>query len=112
MIVPSLSSGSKENRFRLEYLDGLRGLAALYVVAHHVGIHVSFMKLESPIARCLWRIFDAGSLAVTVFIALSGYCLMLPVVRRVDGSLPGGFLKYIGRRAKRILPPYYLAILV
>jgi peptidoglycan/LPS O-acetylase OafA/YrhL len=37
---------------------------------------------------------------------------MLPLARSVDGTLQGGFLAYIGRRAKRILPPYYAALIL
>src|SRR5678815_519667 len=35
---------------------------------------------------------------------------MLPVAREADGRLRGGFLGYIGRRAFRILPPYFAAL--
>ena len=48
--------------------------------------------------------------AVAVFIVLSGFCLMLPVARAKDKSLPGGLLGFAKRRARRILPPYYVAL--
>ena len=35
---------------------------------------------------------------------------MLPVAASADKSLPGGVWRYIGRRARRILPPYYAAL--
>lgn len=35
---------------------------------------------------------------------------MLPVALSSDGRLPGGVLNYLGRRARRILPPYYAAL--
>jgi peptidoglycan/LPS O-acetylase OafA/YrhL len=53
-----------------------------------------------------------GHFAVAVFIILSGYCLMLPVARSSERQLRGGFSDYIRRRARRILPPYYAALLV
>ena len=53
-----------------------------------------------------------GHYAVGVFIVLSGYCLMLPVLKSEDGKLPNGFLHYIKRRTRRILPPYFASLLL
>jgi peptidoglycan/LPS O-acetylase OafA/YrhL len=94
---------------RLAFLDGLRGIAALYVVLHHAALMVPPRGLSATAtaARSLLR---HGHYAVAVFIVLSGYCLMLPVARDPDGGLPGGLLAYLGRRARRILPPYYAAL--
>ena len=44
------------------------------------------------------------------FIVLSGYSLMIPAARN-GGELVGGFRRYIFRRARRILPPYYAALI-
>jgi peptidoglycan/LPS O-acetylase OafA/YrhL len=94
-------------RVRLEFLDGIRGWAALYVVFFHLG---SDERLDEKWPLLFsWR--SHGALAVTVFIVLSGFCLMLPVVRDPEGRLSGGFVGYIKRRARRILPPYYAALL-
>jgi peptidoglycan/LPS O-acetylase OafA/YrhL len=46
---------------------------------------------------------------VSVFISISGYCLMLPVARG-DGTLRGGAVDFFRRRVRRILPPYYIAL--
>lgn len=53
-----------------------------------------------------------GHDAVVVFIVLSGYCLMLPVVRSQSFQLRGGFRLFIARRVRRIVPPYYAALLL
>jgi peptidoglycan/LPS O-acetylase OafA/YrhL len=50
-----------------------------------------------------------GHFAVSVFIVLSGFCLMLPITRG-DGTLRGGAATFFRKRARRILPPYYLAL--
>jgi len=50
--------------------------------------------------------------AVDVFIVLSGFCLMMPVARQNGYALKGGWIQYLVRRAKRILPPYYAALLL
>ncbi len=95
----------------LKYLDGLRGLSALYVVVSHV--HQILGDPGSQYVPRIWQaataVFNYGYYAVAIFIVLSGYCLMLPVVKSADQQLRGGFYDYILRRAKRILPPYYAA---
>ena len=94
---------------RLDFLDGLRGLAALYVVLHHASLEVPGGSLSrgAALAHGLLR---HGHFAVAVFIVLSGYCLMRPVARDPSNALRGGTLGYLGRRARRILPPYYAAL--
>jgi peptidoglycan/LPS O-acetylase OafA/YrhL len=81
----------------LRYLDGLRAAAALFVVLHHTW-------LEAGLAYNV-----LGHYAVGLFIVLSGFCLMLPVIRG-DGTLPGGPMHFFRKRARRILPPYYAAL--
>jgi peptidoglycan/LPS O-acetylase OafA/YrhL len=102
---------TRKEALRLEYLDGLRALAALYVVLFHAG--VGFLDEARPVrgfARNLQRGLSFGHDAVAVFIVLSGYCLMLPVAR-AEGRLVRGVPNYIARRAWRILPPYFAALL-
>ena len=99
---------STRPRMRLEFLDGLRGLAALYVVLGHTsGDNIASLP---PNARWAFSWMDYARLAVDVFIVLSGFCLMLPVVRSTEGQLRGGAAAYLKRRAWRILPPYYAAL--
>ena len=92
----------------LGFLDGVRGAAALYVVLHHISLHLPLANAPRPV-RLLALLLSFGHYAVSVFIVLSGFCLMLPVVRG-DGTLRGGVGRFFQRRAKRILPPYYLAM--
>jgi peptidoglycan/LPS O-acetylase OafA/YrhL len=93
----------------LGYLDGLRGLAALFVVLHHAYLQVDGeTKITGIIGRAL-EIFSHGRYSVDLFIVLSGFCLMLPVVKG-NGEIRGGAWKFFQRRAWRILPTYYLAL--
>jgi len=92
------------------YLDGLRALAALFVVLHHCLLQVDFRAVHLPtfLGGCI-GIFAFGHYAVDVFIVLSGFCLALPVVKG-NGHLSKGAFNFLAKRARRILPPYYLAL--
>ena len=107
---PSPLKTSPSPRLRLDYLDGLRGLAALYVVMHHAYYGLTAEAALPPLAAHLTYWLYLGRSAVDIFIVLSGYCLMLPVIRA--GRLPGSFQDFMKRRARRILPPYYAALLL
>jgi peptidoglycan/LPS O-acetylase OafA/YrhL len=76
---------------RYEMLDGLRGLAALTVVLHHLGVH------------------GDGHFAVMVFFVISGYCITASAESCRRSGL--GFGQFMARRVKRIYPPYLLAVL-
>ena len=94
-------------RVHLNHLDGLRALAALYVVAFHCIIQQR--HLPTGLAYDLFEWMMYGHFAVDVFIVLSGFSLMLPIVRG-DGRLRGGARTFFLKRARRILPPYYFAL--
>ncbi|KAF3888002.1 MULTISPECIES: acyltransferase family protein [Nostocales] len=99
-----------EKKIRLSFLDGIRGLAALYVVLCHILPHQAenlplWINLPTKLIRY-------GSFSVAVFIVLSGYCLMLPVTRSHTGYIPGSLFDYFKRRARRILPPFYATIVL
>ena len=101
-------------RLHLDFLDGLRALAALVVIVDHAYSVLWYETAGSATAgSAYWLGFSQmiGHFAVTTFIALSGYCLMLPVALS-GGLLKGGPLLFFKKRAKRILPPYYLALLL
>ena len=107
------ASGLSSGRVNLLFLDGLRGLLALYVVSFHAHYLVELHFQPAPlrgVAAAASYLLDYGHYAVGVFIVLSGYCLMLPVVRSGRFTIPGGIASYVRRRAWRILPPYYAAL--
>jgi peptidoglycan/LPS O-acetylase OafA/YrhL len=99
---------------RLAFLDGLRGLAALYVVLFHAMVEARVGgRSEALAASSAFVLLRYGHYAVAVFIVLSGYCLMRSVAARGPAgrsTIPGGLAAYLGRRARRILPPYYAAL--
>ena len=107
----SYSEKSSNPRLRMAYLDGIRGLAALYVVLVHSYDYSSALPLQPAL---LWlamaKFVRYGMFAVVIFIVLSGYCLMLPIVRSNKRYFSGGLLEFFKRRIRRILPPYYAAL--
>lgn len=94
---------------RLGFVDSLRALAALYVMASHVVLTIWPKEDLHGAAIALGGAFLFGHQAVSVFIVLSGFSLTLPVARN-GFRLPHGVWGFYWRRARRIAPPYYFAM--
>lgn len=94
-------------RQRLAGLDGIRGLAALFVVVNHVFLR-AFPGYPADRAPFWAAWFIYGRFAVVVFIVLSGFSLALSPARH-DWRL-GGLRAFARRRASRILPAYWAAL--
>lgn len=90
-------------------LDGLRGLAALYVVLFHCWLLAfpGFPRNSGP-SWLGWLMY--GRLAVVFFLVLSGFSLALSPAR--NGWQQGGVSRFLRRRAWRILPPYWAALVL
>jgi peptidoglycan/LPS O-acetylase OafA/YrhL len=92
---------------RLAGLDGVRGLAALFVVVNHVFLR-AFPGYPVDNAPFWAAGFIYGRFAVVVFIVLSGFSLALSPARR--GWQLGGVSRFAQRRLRRILPAYWAAL--
>ncbi|GLW08798.1 hypothetical protein Misp01_39280 [Microtetraspora sp. NBRC 13810] len=92
---------------RLAGLDGVRGIAALFVVLHHCWL-MSFPGFPSGAGPAWLAWLGYGHFAVAVFIVLSGFSLAAGPARR--GMRLGGLRAFARRRAWRILPPYWAAL--
>jgi len=96
----------------LDFLDGLRALAAIYVMLYHARLTVFYSNRQPDrLEGALIGWLNYGHFAVDLFIVLSGYCLMLPIIRG-EGILVGGTLRFFKKRARRILPTYYAALAI
>ncbi len=97
---------------RLLGADFLRAVACLGVVFNHLAqrmsLDVDFGWLEP------FRVFaQVGALGVCVFFVLSGYLLSRPFWLALDaGSAMPSIRTYVLRRAARIVPGYWLALVV
>jgi peptidoglycan/LPS O-acetylase OafA/YrhL len=96
-------------RGRVAGLDGLRGLAALYVLLFHSWLLAfRFFPRNTGPAYLTWSMY--GRLSVVFFLALSGFSLALSPA--ADGWRLGGVGRFLRRRAWRILPAYWAALAV
>jgi peptidoglycan/LPS O-acetylase OafA/YrhL len=94
-------------RQRLAGLDGVRGLAALFVVVNHVFLRAfPGYPVDNAPFWAGWFIY--GRFAVVVFIVLSGFSLALSPARH--GWRLDGVSRFAHRRVRRILPAYWAAL--
>jgi peptidoglycan/LPS O-acetylase OafA/YrhL len=93
---------------RVAGLDGIRGLAALYVVLYHIFLRAwpGYPGANHAPFWAVWLSYGRG--AVAIFIALSGFSLGLSPAR--SGWRLKSVATYAHRRAWRILPPYWAAL--
>jgi len=93
-----------------DFIDGLRGVAILLVVACHL-VYVN--PNANQFILLIGGVFGAGSFGVTVFFALSGFLISLPFWKRkrenFTSSIPPG---YGWRRFWKIYPPLALSLLL
>ena len=95
-------------RTRNQTVDGLRAIAALSVLAYHVVLFTPVAK-DVPGARLLFAL----NFGVPVFFVLSGFVVYRPfVAARAAGRPAPDLLAYAARRAARIVPAYWVALLV
>lgn len=108
---------------RLSSLDGLRGIAAMAVVAEHCLLtdlnfwsafqsenwrDSSAPQIVNLLSFTPLRLFWAGSPAVAIFFVLSGFVLSMPFWR----SQNIGYWGYAVRRIFRLFPVYILSLLL
>ena len=102
---------------KLAFIEGLRGLAALYVVLGHIcsivfpGIYLGVRPTAPDWLRVIMQPFGFGHLAVAAFIVISGFCLQTSLFNKGDGTLQDA-KTFFKRRALRILPPYYACLVI
>ncbi len=102
----------RDSTVHLASLDSLRAIAAIYIAVHHAFQLSGIENKPLPQAiQALVKFFSYGHYSVDLFIVLSGFCLMIPIVRN-HGKLRGTFKQFCFKRARRILPPYYFAMLL
>jgi peptidoglycan/LPS O-acetylase OafA/YrhL len=88
------------DRRNIKSLTGLRGVAAVYVVAFHYSIGLPF---SNPFTTFLAH----GYLAVDLFFVLSGFVMALNYGHMfVSGWSAAAYRRFLGRRIARVYPLY------
>jgi peptidoglycan/LPS O-acetylase OafA/YrhL len=106
--VPLVRARPRAEASRLPALDALRAVGAFAVVATHVGFNTG-ATMQGYWGGFLARM-DSG---VAVFFSLSGFLLLRPfAMAAATGRHAPGVGRYLWRRALRILPAYWLSVVV
>jgi peptidoglycan/LPS O-acetylase OafA/YrhL len=105
-----------EDRSHTRVLTGLRGFAALWVVAFHVWGVAGYSPVLVPVAG--WNVnltpfFGTGWAGVQIFFVLSGFLLGLPFAQWQAGLREKPSLgRYLFRRIARVYPAYYVQLII
>jgi ABC-type glycerol-3-phosphate transport system permease component/peptidoglycan/LPS O-acetylase OafA/YrhL len=92
--------------------DGLRAIACLMVILHHLAQRLD-MNAQSQPVRDVQAFLMQGSAGVSAFFVLSGLLLSLPFWRRyLEQKAFPDMLEYTRRRAVRIVPGFYFSLLI
>ncbi len=99
-------------------VEGLRGVAVLLVMAFHYAIVLDPRFADPWIAAAdAWLpakvVVRNGMLGVDLFCLLTGFLLVLPWLRRAaDGRAAPSATAFYRRRIRRVLPAYYVHLLI
>jgi peptidoglycan/LPS O-acetylase OafA/YrhL len=91
---------------RLPALDGLRGVAILLVMVHHLFV----LKPQTALETCLENVGKLGMFGVDLFFVLSGFLITGILLQTREA--PQYFRNFYARRVLRIMPLYYLLVAV
>ncbi|MGZ3506257.1 MAG: acyltransferase family protein [Vulcanimicrobiaceae bacterium] len=97
---------------RIAYIDGLRAIAVLGVVAYHAAKDAPGVSQLAAPSSPLMLFFRQGCHGVDLFFVLSGFCLAYPTLHALHkkGLATFDVPAFMARRLVRIVPPYYAAI--
>jgi peptidoglycan/LPS O-acetylase OafA/YrhL len=94
-------------------LESLRGIACTLVAFYHLDAYVCGTEGKAGlVASPLSAFILAGHAGVNMFFVLSAFLLSIPFLIEASGGKPVMRRSYYVRRALRILPLYYVAVVV
>ena len=89
---------------RIDFLDGLRGLAAALVFVQHAADHIILESSGAYLCPFFVDTFDAGRFGVALFFIISGYVVPLSI------KGPMAIRSFVVGRVFRLYPAYWLSI--
>lgn len=96
------------NRLHFPCFDGLRAIAAIAVLLHHVGFQSGY-----SINGRFGAFFAHGDAGVPIFFLISGFLLYRPfVTAHLDGRPPLEARRFFWNRFLRIVPAFWVALLL
>jgi peptidoglycan/LPS O-acetylase OafA/YrhL len=99
--------GSKPLGERLESIDALRGMAALYILLYHLAL---IPQPNLPVPRWASSFVLAGGTGVTIFFMVSAFCLCSSM--QFHKQEPRLTVRFYLRRFFRIAPLFYVWIVI
>jgi len=104
----------KAEREKIGFINGLRGIAIVMVVAFHAyrpSIPTfRFGEISMVEYFLIQPLLTGGWLGVNIFFVLSGFVLFMPFCKREQGDFDAR--RFLRKRARRLLPLYYLNALI
>ena len=97
-------------RAHMPELDTIRGLAILGVLLYHGFYWVRDLSLYAPWQRHFFTLMAPGQFGVNLFFVLSGF--LITGILLDSRNRPDYYQRFYFRRALRILPAYYLTLLL
>lgn len=92
---------------RIPELDGIRGLAILLVLGHHILPLASYLT-QNSFLKSIGAASEIGWVGVDIFFVLSGFLITGILLR--SRNEPHYFKNFYARRSLRIFPLYYLVV--
>ncbi len=98
-------------------IDGLRSLAILAVIMHHLGGFVALktpgVELQAARQTVSYRLTNVANYGVQLFFVISGFILAIPFAEHLlRNGKAVGLVQYLKRRASRLHPPYLVNLAV
>ncbi len=109
-----------ENKEKILWINGLKGLACIAVFLHHFllsfypatfyGEGAQYVKtatgFEATFSSHFWGSIINGNFAVTLFVLLAAFLASVKIMKLNDRNLPIDFFKICFKRYTRLLRPY------
>jgi len=107
--VPDVTDARFQLGHHFPELDGIRGLAALLVIFHHIALYFPAPPLNGFLKW--WLIFTReGFVGVDIFFALSGFLITRILIETRGKS--HFYRNFYARRVLRLAPPYLITLVL